>query len=121
MHQLRRGHRTKRYREDELHTLPNRPLPGQHGPDKLRHMRRWVLDGGSDFGSDSVHDMPRGLLQPRPRDVVLGVPHRNVLGRGGVVLHGMRIGNLQRQEEPEQLQGVRGWKSAAVEEFNIMF
>ena len=89
MHQLCRGHRTKRYRENELHTLPNRPLPGQHGPDKLRHVRRWVLDGGRDFCSDGVHDMPRGVLQQRPRNVVLGVPHRNVLRRGGVVLHGL--------------------------------
>ena len=106
MHQLRRGHRTKRYREDELHTLPNRPLPGQHGPDKLRHMRRWVLDGGSDFGSESVHDMPRGLLQPRPHDVVLGVPHRNVLGRGGVVLLGLLERHLQwrRGQLVHQLQ-----------------
>ena len=90
MYQLCRGHRTKRYREDELHALPNRPLPGQHGPDNLRHMRRWVLDGGRNFGSDSVHDMPRGLLQQRLRDVVLGVLHRNVLRRGGVVMHFVR-------------------------------
>ena len=95
MYQLCRGHRAKRYRENELHTLPNRPIPGQHGPDKLRLVRRWVLDGGSDFGSDGVHNLPCGVLQQPPRDVVLGVPHRNVLRRGGVVLHGLLERHLQ--------------------------
>ena len=95
MRQLRRRHCAKHHRGGKLYVVRERPLPGQHGPDKLRHMRRWVLDGGSDFGSDSVHDMPRGLLQPRPRDVVLGVPHRNVLGRGGVVLLGLLERHLQ--------------------------
>ena len=106
MHQLCRGHRAKRYREIELHTLPNRPLPGQHRPDKLRHVRRWVLDGGSGFCSDGMHDMPGGVLQLRPRDVVLGVPHRNVLGRGGVVLLGLLERHLQwrRGQLVHQLQ-----------------
>ena len=70
-------------------------------------MRRWVLDGGSGFGSDSVHDMPRGLLQPRPRDVVLGVPDRDVLRRGGVVMHFVCSWHIQRRHRHRFMHQLR--------------
>ena len=86
MRQLRRRHCAKRHRGGQLYVVRERAVPGGNGPDKLRLVRRWVLNGGSDFGSDGVHNLPCGVLQQRPRDVVFGVPHRNVLRRGGVVL-----------------------------------